>query len=187
MTDARTSVVLPQTVSRRKTLIALGGVGAVCAGTGVWWQSTHPTEQASTDPMAAFWASELIAPNGQSLNLASLKGKPLVLNFWATWCPPCVEELPLLERFYLENRSKGWQVLAIAADQAKNVNEFLLKMRLSFLIGMAGIEAINLSKQLGNLTGGLPYTVVLAPSGQVAQRRIGQVTPAELASWVNIR
>ena len=103
-----------------------------------------------------FWELAFETPTGQSIAMVSLKGKPLLINFWATWCPPCVEELPLINRFYQENSNNGWQVLGLAVDQKSAVNGFLAKMPLNFPVALAGMSGVELSKSLGNLSGGLP-------------------------------
>jgi thiol-disulfide isomerase/thioredoxin len=109
-----------------------------------------------------------------------------VLNFWATWCPPCVDELPLLDRFFVENARKGWQVLGLAVDQAAAVNAFLERAPVRFPIAMAGVAGIELSKSLGNLSGGLPFTVVLGSRGNVLQRKIGRIGIQDLHAWAQL-
>ena len=115
--------------------------------------------------------------------MQSLSGRPLLLNFWATWCPPCIEELPLLDLFFTQNSANGWQVLGLAVDQPAAVNTFLKRMPLHFPIAMAGMPGIELSKNLGNLTGGLPFTVVLGTAGQILHRKMGRLTSQDLQTW----
>lgn len=116
--------------------------------------------------------------------MAAFKGKPLLVNFWATWCPPCVEELPLLNGFFHENQSKNWQVLGIAVDKLDAVQRFLLKTQLQFPVAMAGMEGTALSRTLGNLGGGLPFTVVFDPRAKVVHRKMGILKPDELQTLV---
>ena len=171
--------------SRRRLLYASVGAAAAVAGAGLAWRNWSP---AGPDGAlgAEFWGLSFQTPSGSNLPMASLKGKPLLLNFWATWCPPCVEELPLLDRFYQEQHGKNWQVLGLAIDQPGAVRLFLQRTPVRFPVGLAGLEGTELSRSLGNLSGGLPFTVVAGASGKVLQRRMGRVTPADLALWAQL-
>jgi thiol-disulfide isomerase/thioredoxin len=115
--------------------------------------------------------------------MASLHGRPLVLNFWATWCPPCIKELPELDRFHREWSSKGWRVVGLAVDGVRPVREFLQKQPLSFAVGMAGLDGSALSRQLGNEQGALPFTAVFDRRGRLAHRKLGQTDFEELSAW----
>ena len=115
--------------------------------------------------------------------LASLRGKPLLINFWATWCAPCVREMPEIDRFYREFGPRGWQVLGLAIDGPTPVREFLARVKISFPIGLGGIEGTDLVHSLGNSQGGLPFSVMIGAKGQVLHRRIGATNFAELAAW----
>ena len=77
-------------------------------------------------------------------------------------------------------------MLGLAVDQVAPVNAFLIKMPLSFPMAMAGMAGVELSKTLGNLSGGLPFTVVVGKSGDVLQRKMGRVTPDDLHSWAQL-
>ena len=170
------------TPGRRKLLYGAAAAGAGLAGAGVAWLRFTP-HATSSQAVDAFWAMRFDTPAGPSLPMAALRGKPVLLNFWATWCPPCVEELPLLDGFYRQHAVKNWQVIGLAIDQPSAVRNFLARMPLSFPIGLAGLEGTELGKSLGNLSGGLPFTVVLGADGAVRQRKMGRVTPADLAAW----
>jgi thiol-disulfide isomerase/thioredoxin len=115
--------------------------------------------------------------------MASFKGKPLLLNFWATWCPPCVEEMPLLDRFFTENSANGWQVLGLAVDQAAPVKRFLEARPVGFAIALAGLAGTDLSRTLGNSAGGLPFSVAFDRSGRIVQRKMGQLGAQDLQQW----
>jgi thiol-disulfide isomerase/thioredoxin len=121
--------------------------------------------------------------DGTPLKLADFQGKPLVLNFWATWCTPCVEEMPLLNAFFLENKAKSWQMIGLAIDQPSAVKRFLGQHPVEYAIGMAGLEGTELMKNLGNPTGGLPFTLVLNAQGQVQMRKLGKLTESDIRSW----
>lgn len=172
-------------VSRRRYLgwSAAVAASAAAAGAGWAWWRTQPMAE-ETDAIRAFWEQSFDTPTQETLAMASFKGKPLLLNFWATWCPPCIAELPLLNTFYRENVDKGWQVLGIAVDQPSAVRTFLGKLPLEFPVAMAGLQGTELSRSLGNLGGGLPFTVLFAADGRILLRKIGQVTPENLRQWL---
>lgn len=173
--------------ARRRGLLYAGAAAAAAAsGAGwAWWKyRPHDVQQGAAD---ALWDQSFQTPDGAALAMASFRGRPLLLNFWATWCPPCVEELPMLNAFYRENASKGWQVVGLAIDQPSSVRKFLDRLPLDFPVGLAGLGGTELGRSLGNLTGGLPFTVVLGQGGRVLHRKMGQVTPDDLKQWVHLR
>jgi thiol-disulfide isomerase/thioredoxin len=129
------------------------------------------------------WRQRFEAPGGEAVAMSTWQGRKLVLNFWATWCPPCVEELPMLDAFFRAQQSRGWHVVGLAVDQPAAVRQFLKKLPLGFPVGVAGLEGMALAKTLGNATGGLPFTVVIDAQGQIVQRKLGKVTEADLALW----
>jgi len=168
--------------SRRNWLYA--GVAAVAglAGAAMAWRRHALTEMPS-EVMSMLWASEFESPTGEVLRLANFKGKPLVLNFWATWCAPCVEEMPLIDAFYRQNSQKSWQVLGLAIDQPSRVRQFLSQHSVSYPIGLAGLNGTELGKTLGNSQGGLPFTVVLDAQAQLKQRKLGKLSEDEVKNW----
>lgn len=185
----------------RRTML-YGGAAAVAglAGAGVAWWKFQPHEVAPAvgagvadktgeagEAADAFWRLSFDTPDGKSLAMSSFRGKPLLVNFWATWCPPCVEELPLLDYFYQENKEKGWQVLGLAVDQPSAVRTWLQTKPLNFPVGMAGLGGAELSKSLGNLAGGLPFSVVFGAGGELLHRKIGKVLPEDLALWARLK
>lgn len=171
--------------ARRRRLLTVGvGAAAAVAGGGFAWWRLQPGPVADSAP-DQFWNSSFTTPTGGSLAMASLRGRPLLLNFWATWCPPCVEEMPLLDAFHQQQAARGWQVVGLAIDQPSAVRQFLGRIPVRFPIGLAGLEGTELGKSLGNLTGGLPFTVVFGPDGAIRQRKMGKVSPTDLDQWAS--
>ena len=175
----------PSAARRRLLYAGVAGAAALGGAGFAWWKfQPHAVEPGAEQ---ALWGLEFETPAGSTVAMKSLAGKPLLLNFWATWCPPCVEELPMLNAFYRENASKGWQVVGLAIDQPSSVRKFLDRLPLDFPVGLAGLGGTELGRSLGNLTGGLPFTVVLGQGGRVLHRKMGQVTPDDLKQWVHLR
>lgn len=176
-------------MNRRNMLY--GGVAAAAglAGAGAAWWKFRPRDVVAGEPERAaetFWQLSFDTPDGQNLPMSSFRGKTVLVNFWATWCPPCVEELPLLDYFYQENRDKNIQVVGLAVDQPSAVRTWMQSNPLHFPVGMAGLAGTELSKSLGNQTGGLPFTVVFGASGKLLHRKLGKVSPEDLALWAKL-
>lgn len=169
--------------ARRRFLYGGVAVVAAAAGAGLAWWRHSPVETSSAAGVASFWATSFDTPQGTALAMQAFRGKPLLLNFWATWCPPCVEELPLIDAFYRQKSAKGWQVVALAIDQPSSVRAFLARAPVSFPVGMAGLDGTALGKSLGNSSGALPFTVVLAADGQMLHRKMGRLSAADLDAW----
>lgn len=175
----------------RRTML-YGGVAAAAAlaGIGAAWWPTMPKspgfagkQGTGGDQNAAFWNLSFDTPGGQTLTMASYRGKPLLVNFWATWCPPCIEELPLLNSFHEANKAR-FQVLGLAVDQPSAVRKWLQARPMGFATGMAGLEGTQLSKSLGNVSGSLPFTAVFGQTGELVDRKTGKVSPEDLAAWL---
>lgn len=169
--------------SRRAWLAAGVGVAVAAAAAGLVLRRQQQQARALTEVERALWQHQFEQIDGQLLALESFKGQALILNFWATWCPPCVEELPLLNAFFQENNAKGWQVVGLAVDQANPVKRFLQHSPLSFPVALAGFSGVELSRSLGNLSGGLPYTVVFGRAGEVQHRKMGRLNASDLQAW----
>ncbi len=168
--------------SSRRHLIWAAGAAAAVAGVGaaLWRFKPRDVADAASHPL---WAQQFETPSGAALAMAGFQGKPLLLNFWATWCPPCIEELPMIDAFWRENTANGHQVLALAIDQPSAVRKFLDRQPLGFSVGLVGLEGTQLAKSLGNAAGGLPFTVFFKADGSIWRQKMGQLTADDLAQW----
>lgn len=174
----------PDSPKRSSRRLLLGtAVVAALAGSVVNWSRLRPR---TLDPEAtqALWSAEFDQADGQVLRLADFQGKPLVLNFWATWCTPCVEEMPLLNAFFQENQSKSWQVVGLAIDQPSAVKRFLKQYPVTYPIGMAGLGGTELVKKLGNPEGSLPFTLVVNAKADAVVQKLGKLSSQEMGKWL---
>jgi thiol-disulfide isomerase/thioredoxin len=117
---------------------------------------------------------------GQRQTLDAWRGKILVVNFWATWCPPCREEMPFLSALQTRYRDKGVQFIGISIDQADKVREFQATEKIIYLLLIGSPDAMQLSSELGNASQALPFTVIINRSGQVDWVKTGILSQTEL-------
>jgi thiol-disulfide isomerase/thioredoxin len=177
--------------SRQNTRRALlAGVGLAAAAGGAWWALKHQAAAPASsgkspgDPLPAdFWTKQFDTIAGPALGLAKLQGRPLLINFWATWCPPCVKEMPEIDRFHREFSGEGWNVLGLAIDSPTPVKGFLARKPVGFQIGLAGLGGTELAQELGNTAGALPFTIVIDAQGGIRQRKAGPTNFEELSAW----
>lgn len=139
----------------------------------------------STLSTQSFFSANLVNENGISQDLSQYKGKIIVLNFWATWCSPCREEMPELSELYTEYKNKNVVVLGIAVDELNLVKEFSKNSPVSYSLFVAENEGMVLSDNLGNDKGVLPYTVIINTDGTVVDTYFGRVSKPLLETALN--
>lgn len=171
----------------RRRLASLGlGAAAAMAGAATWWLNQRESLGDSA-AVASLWSRRFPRPGGGEVEMAQFAGRPLLINFWATWCAPCVREMPEINRFAREFAPNGWQVLGLAVDQENPVREFLIRQPVDYPIALAGFDGVALGRTLGNEGGGLPYTVAFDATGSLRHRHVGEARFADLAAWVRTR
>jgi len=156
------------------SLLVMGGAGMACAA--------PVAQQASA---ARLWATPLMDLNGKQQTLAAYKGRPVVVNFWASWCGPCVREMPALSALHREYARKGIQFIGIGVDSAENVHAFLKKVHVSYPVYIAGFGGTEIARSLGNRTGGLPFTIIMDAKGAIRATKSGEIRPDELRRTLN--
>jgi len=171
--------------SRRHWLLAGVGVAAGLAGAMFAWQKFQP-QGVMDEAVKNFWLQEFEKPEGGTLSFQSLRGKPLLVNFWATWCPPCIEELPLIDAFYALNQSKSFQVVGLAVDQPSMVRRYLSQKPLRFPNGLAGLNGTALGQSLGNAQSVLPYSVLFGANGRLLKQKVGKLEQSDLDEWLRL-
>jgi len=177
--------------TRRRTLLsgALAASALAAGGYLAWRATTRRMADARSAPPVApgndgVNLHTLTLPDlaGQAQNLSHYLGKPLLVNFWATWCAPCVKEMPALDA--LARRYPGVQFLGIGIDTAANMRDFVAKVPVAYPLLVAGYEGVDLLRALGNSAGGLPFTVLFDASGQPVRQILGEVDMEALAQML---
>lgn len=174
---------------KRRTLIigATGLAGMAAVGWLGWRESSRRAPQANRaakPPVAieptpeTFFAARLPDLQGTEVAMSQWQGKPLVVNFWATWCPPCVKEIPDLNRLAAKHEAATF--IGVAIDTADNVRKFVVDVPIDYASVIAGHQGIDLVRALGNTAGGLPFTVLFRPDGTIYEVIMGMVDPDTL-------
>jgi thiol-disulfide isomerase/thioredoxin len=127
-----------------------------------------------------FFAATFPDANDKPQALKQWQGKIIVLNFWATWCPPCREEMPELSELNTQYQDKNVIVLGLAIDDVKLINEFIKETKISYPLLAAEEGGMDLASGLGNNKGVLPYTVIIKPDRTVAKTYFGRISKQQL-------
>lgn len=133
-----------------------------------------PTKPANA-AVASLMISALPDTNNQTQKFSQWQGKTLLVNFWATWCPPCVAEMPELVALQTEMADKNLQIVGIGIDSPSNIQEFAAKYKISYPLLMAGMNGTELARQFGNVGGGLPFTVLINADGEIKKTYLGRL------------
>ncbi len=158
---------------------------AMAAGIFIGLETRHeraPEPSLPAEAITRLFATRLNDAEGKLQAFSQWRGKTLVVNFWATWCPPCREEMPSFSQLQTKYAANNVQFVGIALDTSDNVISFSKRHPVAYPLLIADSEATELTRLLGNSTLALPYTVVLDTSGQSQLARLGRVSEQELDS-----
>lgn len=123
---------------------------------------------------------ELSGADGQPVTAADFDGRAVLLNFWATWCTPCVEEMPMLARLRADHADRGLQVVGIAVDEPERARAFAADLGLDYPLAFGAGEAMLIGRRYGNASGMLPYSVLVDADGIVRWTHLGALSREQL-------
>ncbi|HSH73442.1 MAG TPA: TlpA disulfide reductase family protein [Methylophilaceae bacterium] len=156
----------------------------IIAGWGLTRLWVHPPvadgQGASNLATAVLFGASFPDSAGQTQAIKQWQGKILVVNFWATWCPPCLEEMPELSKLNETYKSQNVAVIGISTDDVAKISAFSKKSPVSYPLLAGDFEAMNLGERLGNNKGALPYTVIVRPDGTIANTYFGRISQSLL-------
>lgn len=172
------------TYSKRR-LLQFGSVAILAAAAGVGFNAWRLSGAGAGEGAAeAVMSTRLPDLRGQIQALSQWRGKVLVVNFWATWCAPCREEIPAFVRLQKKYREQGLQFVGIAIDRLDPVQAFVQEFGINYPVLLGGIETMDLSRQAGNRVGALPFTVIFNRAGKIVSTQVGGIKEARVQAII---
>jgi thiol-disulfide isomerase/thioredoxin len=166
-------------------------VALAAAGAGVWVNVSRQSEAPADAPAVkqadaseALFALGLPDLSNQPQSLKQWRGKVLVVNFWATWCAPCREEIPMFVKMQERYAAKGLQFVGISIDQVDKTAEFARNFKINYPTLIGTFDTVELSRKAGNVRRALPYTVVVDRKGQIVATELGGLTVEKLEALI---
>lgn len=161
-------------MNRQITLFVVIAILFTGIGGYFGWKNLQPAKPANA-VVAALFSKTLPDAQKKPQALSQWQGKTLLVNFWATWCPPCVAEMPELVELQAEQAKNNVQVIGIGIDSAANIEQFSTKYNITYPLLVDGLNGSELSRQFGNQTGGLPFTVLISADGEIKKLYLGRL------------
>lgn len=182
----------------RRSLLVVGLIAAALGlGTGLYQFAREPQEPRFAaverpaavparpgDPMPAITLPDV---DGAPVDFARFHGRPLLINVWASWCGPCIEEMPMLAAFAAAQGTDGVQVVGLAIDTPDGVRDYLQQVPVSYPIVVEQPAPDDASVRLGNAQGLLPYSVLVDAEGRIVKQKLGPFAAGEVETWASLR
>ena len=176
---------------KKKALFSIGFI-LIFATVAITLFSKNPLTISSDDTTATQQAPtmrpEFSFPDlqGQLRNIKEWDGNYIVLNFWATWCPPCREEIPEFIAMQKKYGATNLQFIGVAIDNTVSVNKFALEVGINYPNLIAEIQGLDLARQYGNTMGALPFFVIINPEGRIITRQVGLLERSKILKSIQL-
>lgn len=167
----------------RRHLI-LGATGASALLAGAYFSTRQLANAPAHAAIEALFAGKVLNVDGKAYPMSRLRGQAMLINVWAPWCAPCVEELPELSALSQSTSAKSVQFIGLGVDNAQNISDFSIRHPVKFPLLVAGLAGTTLAKSLGNASGALPFTVLVDNKGQPIGQKTGRVKSEEILEWM---
>lgn len=172
-------------MSRGRTLAVWAAVAVVSVAAGIGYHLVREAEaQRARAVVEGVYATRLADLKGSLQHVEQWRGRVLIVNFWATWCAPCREEIPGFVRLQDRHGARGLLFVGIAIDQPEKVGRFAREFHMNYPVLVGGLGALDLLRQAGNRAGVLPYTVVIDRQGKLVSEKAGGVKLEELEALI---
>ena len=166
-----------------KNTLLIVFVAGIALAAGLFVQRLSVTKQLEPNvPAIDFSLPDL---TGKQRNINEWQGKIRIINFWATWCPPCLKEIPEFIKLQNQFDDKGIQFIGIAIEDKQAVEEYLNTISINYPILIGGDEAINLSHQLGNIVNAVPFSLIVNQQGQIIHRQPGELSKEKILEVIS--
>lgn len=180
--SAKGSEAAAQGGMKRLVLAAAAVLMAASVAGGLWLMMNREAAKPLPPPptvdaaqLAALYATTLPDTDGRSQSLAQWRGKILVVNYWATWCPPCIDEMPMLSDLQQRYAARGVQFVGIAVDDAAKVREFAQRTPVAYPLLVGGTDSARITAGLGNAAMAMPFSLVLDRDGELRTAVLGRL------------
>jgi thiol-disulfide isomerase/thioredoxin len=171
-------------MNRAAQLAVIVALAAVSFAVGLVLRHSSQDQASSAIPPAfaadGLMTARLPDTEGKPQALEQWRGKVLVVNFWATWCAPCREEIPAFMKVQDKWSTRGLQIVGIAIDDIDKIRPYLAELKINYPVLVAGADGVDLTRQAGNRLGGLPFTVVFDRKGGRVHTQLGGINQQKL-------